>query len=58
MLGLIQYVTPMLQLLIGVAIYREPFGGPELIGYGAIWLALAVYSLESVARARARSARD
>jgi chloramphenicol-sensitive protein RarD len=52
MLGLIQYVTPMLQLLIGVAIYREPFGGPQLLGYGAIWIALAVYSLEGIARAR------
>jgi chloramphenicol-sensitive protein RarD len=54
MLGLIQYVTPMLQLLIGVVIYREPFGGPQLLGYGAIWIALAVYSLEGIARARVR----
>jgi chloramphenicol-sensitive protein RarD len=52
MLGLIQYVTPSLQLLIGVLIYREPFGHDELLGYGAIWAALAVYSLESVWRAR------
>jgi chloramphenicol-sensitive protein RarD len=42
----------MLQLLIGVVIYREPFGGPQLLGYGAIWIALAVYSLEGIARAR------
>lgn len=46
MLGLIQYVTPTLQLLVGVLIYREPFGQVQLIGYGAIWLALALYSLE------------
>ncbi|TAL92736.1 MAG: EamA family transporter RarD [Paraburkholderia sp.] len=52
MLGLIQYVTPTLQLLIGVAIYREPFSGAQLIGYGAIWIALAVYSLEGVWRAK------
>jgi chloramphenicol-sensitive protein RarD len=52
MLGLIQYVTPTLQLLIGVLIYREPFGGAQLIGYGAIWAALAVYSLEGLARVR------
>lgn len=52
MLGLIQYVTPTLQLLIGVAIYREPFSGVQLIGYGAIWIALAVYSLEGVWRAK------
>jgi chloramphenicol-sensitive protein RarD len=52
MLGLLQYVTPTLQLLIGVLIYREPFSGMQLIGYGAIWIALAVYSLEGLARVR------
>ncbi|APR36799.1 EamA family transporter RarD [Paraburkholderia sp. SOS3] len=52
MLGLLQYVTPTLQLLIGVLIYREPFSGTQLIGYGAIWIALAVYSLEGLARVR------
>jgi chloramphenicol-sensitive protein RarD len=48
MLGLIQYVTPTLQLLLGVLLYGEPFGRAQLIGYGAIWLALAVYSLEGL----------
>ncbi|WP_114809085.1 EamA family transporter RarD [Paraburkholderia kururiensis] len=48
MLGLIQYVTPTLQLLLGVLLYGEPFGRVQLIGYGAIWLALAVYSLEGL----------
>jgi chloramphenicol-sensitive protein RarD len=48
MLGLIQYVTPTLQLLTGVLIYGEPFGMVRAIGYGAIWVALAVYSLEGV----------
>ncbi|CAB3763672.1 EamA family transporter RarD [Paraburkholderia solisilvae] len=52
MLGLLQYVTPSLQLLIGVLIYREPFSGVQLVGYGAIWAALAVYSLEGLARVR------
>ncbi len=54
MLGLIQYVTPTLQLLIGVAIYREPFSIVQLIGYGAIWIALAVYSLEGLWRTQRR----
>lgn len=52
MLGLIQYITPSLQLLIGVLIYQEPFGHDRLMGYGAIWAALAVYSLEGLWRAR------
>ena len=53
MLGLIQYITPTLQLLIGVVIYQEFFGHDQLTGYGAIWAALAIYSLEGVYRARA-----
>ncbi|KND59261.1 Protein rarD [Candidatus Burkholderia verschuerenii] len=53
MLGLIQYITPTLQLLIGVVIYGEFFGHEQLIGYGAIWAALALYSLEGFYRARA-----
>jgi chloramphenicol-sensitive protein RarD len=35
-----------------VVIYQEAFGHDRLIGYGAIWAALAVYSLESAWRAR------
>jgi chloramphenicol-sensitive protein RarD len=52
MLGLIQYVTPSLQLLIGVLLYGEPFGHDRLLGYGAIWAALAVYSVEGIFNAR------
>ncbi|MEM5330027.1 EamA family transporter RarD [Paraburkholderia sp. JHI2823] len=48
MLGIIQYVTPTLQLLTGVLIYGEPFGAVNAVGYGAIWAALGVYSLEGV----------
>jgi chloramphenicol-sensitive protein RarD len=39
-------------LLIGVLIYSEPFGTVRMIGYGAIWIALAVYSLEGIWRAK------
>ncbi len=53
MLGLIQYITLTLQLLIGVVIYGEYLGHDQLIGYGAIWAARAVYSLEGFYRARA-----
>ena len=58
MLGLIQYITPTLQLLIGVVVYGEPFGHDRLIGYGAIWAALAVYSMEGIWRARLTTPRS
>jgi chloramphenicol-sensitive protein RarD len=48
LLGLLQYIGPTLQLLLGVWLYHEPFGGMRLIGFALIWSALAVYSLEGV----------
>jgi chloramphenicol-sensitive protein RarD len=49
-LGLLQYLTPSLQLLLGVWIYDEPFRGRVLLGYAVIWSALAWYSLEGLWR--------
>ncbi|HJV75058.1 MAG TPA: EamA family transporter RarD [Noviherbaspirillum sp.] len=48
LLGLLQYIGPTLQLLLGVWLYHEPFGGMRLAGFALIWSALAVYSLESL----------
>jgi chloramphenicol-sensitive protein RarD len=50
LLGLLQYITPTMQLLTGVFIYDEPFFGPRLTGFMVIWVALAVYSLEGLWR--------
>lgn len=50
-LGLLQYVAPTLQLLLGVYVYREPFNATTLIGYAAIWLALAVFSIDGLRQA-------
>ena len=47
-LGLLQYIAPTLQFLIGVIIYHEPFSTARLIGFCIIWGALAVYILEGV----------
>jgi chloramphenicol-sensitive protein RarD len=47
-LGLLQYIGPTLQLLLGVWLYHEPFGGARLAGFTLIWAALAVYWLEGV----------
>ena len=42
--GLIQYVGPTIQLLLGVWLYHEPFGPERAIGFMLIWAALALYS--------------
>jgi len=46
-LGLLQYIAPSIQLLLGVWLYDEPFG-TRLVGFGVIWGALALYSLEGL----------
>ena len=45
-LGLLQYIGPSIQFVLGVWIFREPFTPARLIGFGLIWLALAIYSLD------------
>ena len=51
-LGLLQYITPTLQLLLGVLVFDEAFGGASLAGYGMIWVALILYAIESLWRAK------
>ena len=43
-LGLLQYMAPILQFLIGVFIYKEIFTTSTLIGFIFIWSALGIYS--------------
>jgi chloramphenicol-sensitive protein RarD len=55
LLGLLQYICPTLQLLVGVLLYGEPFSRNRALGYGAIWLALIAYSAEAVWQSRRRA---
>lgn len=48
MLGFIQYIAPTIQFMLGVFVYAEPFPPARLVGFSIIWLALLIYSLESV----------
>lgn len=45
-LGLLQYIGPTIQFVIGLWVFREPFSPMRLAGFCFIWTALAVYSLE------------
>ena len=47
-LGLLQYITPTLQFLVGVTLYGEPFTTTRLVGFCIIWLALIIFSGESI----------
>ena len=51
-LGLVQYVSPSMQFLLGVFLFREPMDASRLVAFGFIWGALAVYSAEGLWRSR------
>lgn len=48
LVGFIQYVAPTLTLLIGVFVYGETFGSTELLSFGFIWVALAIFSVTTI----------
>ena len=52
-LGLLQYLGPTIQFMLGVWLFKEPFGSERLVGFGLIWAALLIYSLDGWRRARA-----
>ncbi len=56
-LGLMQYLSPTLQFVLGVWIFHEPLQPAQLLGFVFIWGGLALYSGEALYRAsRAASA--
>lgn len=46
--GLLQYIAPSVQFAIGVAVYGEPMPPERMWAFGLIWMALALYSVDSV----------
>jgi len=47
MVGILQYIAPTLQFLIGVFLYKEPFDHSHLIGFGIVWAALVIFWVEN-----------
>ena len=45
-LGLLQYLAPTIQFMLGIWFFSEPFSPSRLVGFCLIWGALAIYSLE------------
>jgi chloramphenicol-sensitive protein RarD len=45
--GLLQYISPTLQFLIGVLVYKETFDRSRFIGFGIVWVALIIFAAEN-----------
>ena len=52
LVGLMQYIAPTMQFLIGVLVFHEAFDRDRAIGFGCIWAALALFMLDSAWRSR------
>jgi chloramphenicol-sensitive protein RarD len=47
-IGLLQYVTPTIQFAIGVFVYGEPMPAMRWAGFALVWVALAIFTMESL----------
>jgi chloramphenicol-sensitive protein RarD len=54
-MGLMTYVAPTLQFLIGVLVYREPLTTSHWLAFPVIWTALAIYSWVSFRQTQSAS---
>ena len=46
-LGFIHYMTPSIQLIIGVYLYNEPFTSTHAVTFGLIWTGLFIFSINA-----------
>jgi len=52
LVGILQYIAPSLQLLLGVWFFHEPFDQGRAIGFAAIWVGLLLFVGDSLWRQR------
>ncbi|HVC41051.1 MAG TPA: EamA family transporter RarD [Candidatus Saccharimonadales bacterium] len=56
-MGLLQYVTPVIQFAIGVLILRESTSFALLCGFALVWIALALLGFDGIRHRRQAAAR-
>jgi chloramphenicol-sensitive protein RarD len=54
-IGILQYIAPTIQFLIGVFIYDEPFTTGKLIGFSIVWVALIIFTVEGLSNGYRRN---
>jgi len=53
-LGLVQYLAPVLQLIVGVVILQEPMPPERWLGFGLVWVALIVLTVDMIVAGRSQ----
>ncbi len=47
-LGFIQYLSPTIQLIIGVFVFREVFHAAYMVSFGLVWIGLGIYTFSII----------
>jgi chloramphenicol-sensitive protein RarD len=47
-IGILQYIAPSIQFLLGTLLYHEPFGPAQLRGFIAVWVALVAFTADGL----------
>ena len=55
LVGMLQYITPILQFLIGVVLLGEEMPPARWFGFALVWVALAILTVDGVRHSRAQS---
>ncbi len=55
-MGFIQYFAPFIQFLVGVVILHEAMPPERWVGFGIVWLALVILTVDAVVAGRQRAA--
>ena len=46
-IGMLQFIAPALQLLVGIMVYGEGVGPSEQVGFGLVWVGATVYAIDT-----------
>jgi chloramphenicol-sensitive protein RarD len=55
-LGMLQYIAPIMQFALGLVVFHEAMNTARWFGFGLVWLALLILTVESVLTRRRRPA--
>jgi len=51
-LGILQYIAPTMQFLLGAFVFDEPFTRLQLVGYSLVWIGLVVFTVDGLVSPR------
>ncbi|MBC7372634.1 MAG: EamA family transporter RarD, partial [Frankiales bacterium] len=51
-LGVLQYIAPTMQFLLGVTLFREPLPVVKLVGFVLVWIGVALFTVDLIRHSR------